>query len=185
MEDSEYFKYLTSISWRGKLYRRLLIYPLIERFCEGRVLDVGCGLGEFLHRNNARHGTDINIDCVKFCQNRGLNVSHMTKDNLPFSTGSFETIIMDNVLEHISDPSPILTECRRVLSENGKIIILVPGKKGYSRDPDHKVYYDPKRISELANLNNFHVLINKQIPIRGFSRLLSSFCYFSVLSKID
>ena len=38
-----YFEYLSRISWKGLIYRRLIVYPIIRRYCKGMVLDVGCG----------------------------------------------------------------------------------------------------------------------------------------------
>ena len=47
-------------------------------------------------------------------------------------------MVLDNVIEHIQDPMPLLKECKRVLASKGNIIIGVPLEKGYERDPDHK-----------------------------------------------
>ena len=56
---------------------------------------------------------------------------------------------MDNVLEHIEKPEPVLSEITRVLKVNGNLIIGVPGVLGYSKDPDHKVFYDKDGLREL------------------------------------
>ena len=69
-----YFDYLSKISWKGLIYRRLIVYPIIRRYCRGTVLDVGCGMGQFVKHCHGSKGVDINNDCVEFCQKHGLNV---------------------------------------------------------------------------------------------------------------
>ena len=65
---------------------------------------------------------------------------------------------MDNVLEHIAAPEALVHEIRRVLVTNGLIIILVPGRKGYTKDNDHKKYYDFTTLDKFASDNGFTVL---------------------------
>lgn len=181
--SSDYFDYLMNISWKGKLYRRHFVYPLIKRHSKGNLLDVGCGTGLFLEFYKNGTGVDINSDCVAFCKQNGLNAIHMDLDVLPFENGSFDTIVLDNVLEHIEDPEPILKECHRALSDEGRIIALTPGRKGYKRDSDHKVYYDLGTLPELLEKNGFKRQFVKNVPFWGLERFLSAFCFFAVAIK--
>jgi SAM-dependent methyltransferase len=66
----------------------------------------------------------------------------MRANLLPFERGAFDSVLLDNVIEHIADPAPLLAEVRRVLREHGWFLVGVPGKKGWDSDPDHKVRYD-------------------------------------------
>ena len=144
-KHKQYFEYLKGISWKGKLYRQKFIYPFLMKHSKGSVLDLGCGIGEFLHFANCT-GTDINADCVNFCLERGLDAHLMQEDKLPFSHGTYNTIILDNVLEHILEPTKILNECHRVLSDQGLLIIGVPGVKGFKSDKDHKCFYNTELL---------------------------------------
>jgi ubiquinone/menaquinone biosynthesis C-methylase UbiE len=63
-------------------------------------------------------GVDINPVTVNFCQESGLHAVLMEKDRLPFSDEVFDSIILDNVLEHIEKPFPLLREINRVLKKN-------------------------------------------------------------------
>jgi SAM-dependent methyltransferase len=66
----------------------------------------------------------------------------MTPDVLPFADASFDSVLLDNVLEHIEAPTLLLGEVRRVLVPGGRFLVGVPGQRGWESDPDHKVMYD-------------------------------------------
>jgi len=183
MDHLKYFTYLNKISWRGMMYRRNIVYKWIKKYTLGKVLDVGCGIGLFLEYMPSSVGVDVNEECVKFCVERGLKAKLMDYDKLPFEKCSFDTIILDNVLEHIENPIPLLLECNRVLKENGKIIVLVPGKKGYLRDNDHKHYYDHASLRHLLLENGYTVKYQRSLPFRGIEHILSAFCFFAVGQK--
>ena len=183
MSEQEYLNYLRNISWKGKVYRNYILYPLIERWSKGEVLDLGCGIGNFLKRNNKFVGVDVNQDCVNYCQSLGLNAIKMNIDVLPFENYSLDTVVLDNVLEHIEEPANLINEIIRVLRTEGRLIILVPGEKGYEKDNDHKVFYNRPALSKLAQVHNFSIEKLSSVPIPFTSKLLSFFCYFAVLKK--
>jgi len=175
-----YFDYLSNISWRGLIYRRLLVYPIIRKYCKGKVLDVGCGMGQFVKYCNGSKGVDVNEECVEFCKKQELDVIQMEYDKLPFSDKSLDTVVLDNVIEHISDPLPLLRECRRVLTSTGTIIILVPGQKGFKQDIDHKQYYDHGALQNLMSVSNFIPSNCISLPFPNLSKILSPFCFMIV-----
>src|ERR1700744_355823 len=150
MTDSKsYHSYLLTRSTFALYYRNLYLYPKISRNLTGEVLDVGCGIGDFLRFRKNTVGTDINESIVDYCKEQGLNVVLFENGKLAFDDNSFDGVILDNVLEHITDPTTLLTEINRVLRNGGKFIIGVPGIKGYATDPDHKIYYDDENLSSV------------------------------------
>jgi ubiquinone/menaquinone biosynthesis C-methylase UbiE len=150
---NNYFNYLNTRSFFGSLYRKYYLYPKIFNNLEGNILDVGCGVGDFLNFKNNVIGVDINEDCVNYCLKKGYNAYLMNIDKLPFPDNSFNTIVLDNVLEHIEDPANILKEIKRVLIPNGLLLIGVPCEKGFKYDADHKKFYDINRLILLLNGN--------------------------------
>ena len=148
---NEYFKYLKTRSKLGILYRKIYLYPKIKNSTKNKKLDLGCGIGDYLHYDNKCIGLDINESCVDYCRSQGLNAYLMKIDEIPFKDNSFDTVIMDNVLEHISDPSKILSEIERVLNVKGILIIGVPCEKGYQYDKDHKIFYEIKDLKKLMS----------------------------------
>ena len=62
----------------------------------------------------------------------------------------------------------------------GTIIILVPGKKGYLKDYDHKVYYNRLSLKDVLKKNNFSILKEKSLPFLGLENYLNAFCFMTV-----
>ncbi|MGH9856905.1 MAG: class I SAM-dependent methyltransferase, partial [Acidobacteriota bacterium] len=61
-----------------KYYHRNII-PLLPADKQCRIIDLGCGLGHFLHALQAAGyqnilGVDASAECVEFCQQQGLPV---------------------------------------------------------------------------------------------------------------
>lgn len=146
-----YFTYLKTRSVFGFLYRKFYLYPKLISYLTGRSLDIGCGVGDFLYMYKNIVGVDINNDCVNYCKSKGLNALLMDIDILPFNDSSFDSIVLDNVIEHIEYPSNLILEIKRVLVPNGTLLIGVPCDKGYKFDPDHKVFYDINSLQKLLN----------------------------------
>ncbi len=95
-----------------------------------RILDVGTGTGGnlmVLERFGEATGIDISKKAVDFCHKRGLkNVQLSPGEALDFDDDSFDTICCLDVLEHVPEPVKTLREMKRVLKDDGVIIISVP-----------------------------------------------------------
>ena len=139
-EFKQYHEWLVTRSWSGLLYRKLYLYPKVWTKVKGRVLDVGCGIGDFVRLTKNAVGIDINPFNVEFCKKNGID-AHLFTTTMPFNDDTFDTVLFDNVIEHIYDPSLVLEEALRVLKKNGTLIIGVPGLEHFFYDQDHKVFY--------------------------------------------
>jgi len=96
----------------------------------------------------------------------------------------FDSIIMDNVLEHISDPRDLLLEIKRVLKPNGIFLIGVPGTKGFKTAPDHKIFYDEHLLKELFN-KDYNFCRSFYTPFKSniLNRYLKSYCLYVIFKK--
>src|SRR5688500_1395110 len=130
-EHAEYFNYLRGRRLTGLLYRKLWLYPRLMRHLSGRVLDVGCGIGDLLAARRGSVGVDINPLLVDWCRRRGLEAKVMEDGRIPFADHSFDSATLDNVLEHVLAPTLLLAEIRRVLVPGGTLIVGVPGIRGF------------------------------------------------------
>ena len=95
-----------------------------------KVLDIACGDGLLLsalaQKGVSASGIDISEEGVKKCREKGLDVSvvDIATENLPFADGTFDTVVMLDVLEHVYAPETLLQEAVRVSKKY--IIISVP-----------------------------------------------------------
>jgi SAM-dependent methyltransferase len=179
---SDYFDYLCQRSTLAWLYRKYWLYPSLCCHLSGRVLDIGCGIGDLLAFRPNTVGTDINLRAVTWCRKNGYRAELMVPDRLPFGTATFDGVVIDNVLEHVIDPTPLLAETRRVLLPGGAVLIGVPGKKGYACDTDHKVFYDEEGLVAVMAAVGFSVRKFLPMPIRSswLDAHMRQYCLYGV-----
>lgn len=160
MKENEYLiyaSYLKKRSFLGYLYRKLWLYPSLSKWINGKCVDIGCGIGDFLSFHKSAVGYDINPLNVEYCLQRGLDARIMLINSLPIKEGDINSVIIDNVIEHIENPIPLLNEIYRVLKDDGVLLIGVPGVLGFQADSDHKIMYNEKSLYELAAKSLFKI----------------------------
>jgi SAM-dependent methyltransferase len=178
-----YCEYLMGRSRLGGAYRRYVLYPRISHRLTGRTLDVGCGIGDFLQFRPGTVGVDINPHTVAYCSARGLDARLMEPDVLPFEDASFDSALLDNVLEHLADPTALLREVHRVLRPGGCVLVGVPGLLGWDCDPDHKVRYDEGSLGATLGACGFAPAEVFHTPLwrsAWLSRRLRQYCVFGL-----
>lgn len=184
----DYYAYLSSRSRLGGLYRRHWLYPRLTRHLQGLVLDVGCGIGDMLSFRPGTIGTDVNSRTVAYCVERGYDARQMSPDVLPFPDRHFDSVLLDNVLEHIPEPAALLGEIRRVLKVGGLLIVGVPGIKGWATDPDHKVAYDEDRLTACLQSARFEHVETFFTPLwrsEWLSKRLRQYCLYGKFVKAN
>jgi SAM-dependent methyltransferase len=185
MDHEGYFHYLLHRSRLGLLYRRNYLYPCLSRYLQGSVLDVGCGIGDFLHSRKQTIGVDVNPFTIDYCRKRGLEAHLINREAYPFSDMSFDGALMDNVLEHLSDPGPTLSEIHRILKPLGTLIVGVPGRRGYTNDYDHKRYYDEHSLTDCITRFGFNLIKIICMPFRSawLDRHMPQYCTYGIFKR--
>lgn len=184
--NEDYNAYLLQRSSLGLIYRTYVLYPRIAPYLKGRTLDVGCGIGDMLRFRAGTIGVDINPRNVAYCQKQGLEAHVMGPDVLPFPAHSFESLILDNVLEHIADPGPLLAEIHRVLQPGGTFVVGVPGIRGYASDADHKVFYDEASLMATVAGSGFALRETRHTPMRSrwLDKNMRQYCVYEIFSSL-
>jgi SAM-dependent methyltransferase len=112
--------------------------PALDRLpIKGKVLDVGSGIGEhvaeLLRLGFDAVGIEPNPDAVAVATRRGLPVTSGTGENPGYPPASFDTIILNQVIEHLVDPVPAITTLHGLLRLGGRMIVLTPNVSGWPR----------------------------------------------------
>jgi SAM-dependent methyltransferase len=160
-EDSSYSDYLQAKYLPGRrLYLRTIFYPkLMQAFKGGgAILDLGCGSGEFLAYCQSRGrrvlGVDSNPQFAKACQDKGFTVLLDDICELK-SVGDekFRFAVCDNVLEHLEQPEieKFFRRVEEVIAPGGKLICIVPGVKGYQKDPTHRTFVNRPLAEKMSH----------------------------------
>jgi len=185
-EHDRYYEYLLKRSRIGDAYRRYVLYPRLVKRLSGRLLDVGCGIGDMLKFRPNSVGVDINERTVAYCRRIGHEAHVMQPDQLPFDSASFDSVLLDNVLEHIAEPAPLIAELSRVLPAGGRLLIGVPGVSGWHADPDHKVLYDQNTLVnhlESAGFTSVEVFHSPLFRSAWLSRHLRQYCIYVAFDR--
>lgn len=129
------------------------------------ILDIGCsqGIADILLAREGKKifAIDINSEAIEHANSLLEGETEQVKKYVDFQCENFMTysfndtkfdsLIMAEILEHITDPVRFLNKAKSLLVEEGCIIITVPfGINDYF---DHKKTYYAKEILELINLN--------------------------------
>ena len=105
-------------------------YQFVARFFEdigGQILDVGCckgGLRKYLHPGLIYFGVDGLDNNVE----NYIRVD-LDEEKLPFEDRKFDAVNCSAVLEHLFHPLELLREMKRVLKDEGAILISLPNDK--------------------------------------------------------
>ena len=129
---------------KGFYLRRIL------RDVRGPSVDFGCGAGQLLRQlPPGSLGLEVNPHLIKVLRADGLTVRQARATMQDFelagiAPGVFRTLVIAHVLEHLPDPVAalhvLLQACRRLGIE--RVIVVVPGAKGFASDPTHKTFID-------------------------------------------
>jgi len=137
------------------------------------VLDLGCGTGvvvrqlaKKLHSSSRLHGADVSNELLSEARRLTDDVvewDHLSPGALPYADETFDAITMHTLLSHVADPVAILSEARRVLKKDGRLIVFDADHAGTTyNQPD---YATTRRIDHLlTSAITTHPDICRQLP---------------------
>ncbi|HSM86573.1 MAG TPA: class I SAM-dependent methyltransferase [Candidatus Limnocylindrales bacterium] len=166
-QGAKYDSWINAESARDALWRRRLAKLLPHR-APGNLLDVGTGIGQFLH--HARpfftevQGTEVSESAIRVAKEKyGLEIHHGQVEDMAFAPASYDNITLFHVLEHVPDPVRLIERCRLLLRPNGVLCVAVPN--------DVLAWTSTaKKIGKKLGLGPFQ----KFSPVLGISRAGSS-----------
>jgi ubiquinone/menaquinone biosynthesis C-methylase UbiE len=100
-----------------------------------KLLDVGCGHGDFLRPVHDKTQFSYGLDPDKEALEKNTFIKNKTAgdaDKIPFPNDFFDIVISAWVLEHLADPTKAFTEIYRVLKPGGKVVFLTPNAWNYN-----------------------------------------------------
>lgn len=113
---------------------------LTERYCQGAILDIGVGSGEFIRSSRLKvYGFDINPWGINWLNEQGLFV-----DPYQGIPADVEGVTMWDTFEHIPDPLPLLAQVRSgmyVFISLPTFIFLDQVRQSKHYKPDEHYYY--------------------------------------------
>ena len=159
-----------------KAYRQILA-QIVEFSLPGPVLDLGAGVGLFVECA-VRWGIECTgaegaPSAIRIAGERcpGLPVvHHILGSPLPFEDGSFQTVVINQVIEHLTadDARRCLNEAHRVLRPGGMMLVTSPSRFNLPEslgDPTHILTYSPGELRNLLASCGFTGIIPMDSPL--------------------
>ena len=149
----------------------------IERYVnnkEAKILEIGFGNGQLLlalkelgYKN--LFGTDFTDRVFPTLMDKGIKLQVSNVEESFSFNEIFDLIIMNNVIEHFTDPVKVLTNCKNNLSNNGKVILITPNSNAleFSLFKNYWAGFHAPRHTFLFNNKNIKMLGDKL----GYSKI--------------
>jgi len=178
------------VNTKEEQVRKYLLEKKGKEFLEIGGGEVGCKF----HKNLAGSYTGIDVLIPKNKPEKFVQQDLEKNPRFPFKDNSFDAIIASDVLEHLNNRHEIMEEMKRVLKEDGIIIISLPNEFSYQpvwyhikgvdwmmsgTDYGHKYMYGIKTAREYLNKHlkivqeKYFYLDGKLEFMRGISQWLA------------
>lgn len=157
------------------------IYNMYAKYIGKKVLDIGGGVGTaisfYIDKVDSLLATELFEDDVDIMNNRFKKYNNFKAIKADFTKtdlamyGTFDTIILINVLEHIKNDVESLKIIKELLTDNGNIVICVPAlKKLYcymDKNVGHYRRYQKGELQKKAEEVGLCVVDNKYMNFFG------------------
>ena len=150
-------------------------YTANDMFKGKSVLDMGCGAaGKSMYYISAGAARVVGVDIISHYEREAMayakklgysarfNFICASASDLPFPNNTFDTIIINDVMEHLAEPEAALNEALRLIKPDGRIFINFPP------------YYHPSgaHMSDAVNLPWAHMFFSESALIAAYKDLV-------------
>jgi ubiquinone/menaquinone biosynthesis C-methylase UbiE len=129
-QPGKYASWLAEEHGRDALWKRRL-KKLLRYGKPGSLLDVGAGIGQFLHFARPHFsvvaGTEVSRSAVEIAERKyGVSLILGELEAVDFGAEQFDNITVFHVLEHVPNPRSVIEKCQRLLRPDGILVVAVP-----------------------------------------------------------
>lgn len=151
----------------------------------GETLDVGCGTKPYEKFFSCSNYIGLEIETTINRGNKNIDVFY-DGGKFPFEDKKFDSIVTNQVLEHVFTPNEFLSEINRVLKKDGKLLLTVPFVWDEHEQPYDYARYSSFGLVHLLNQNGFEIIKSKKSinDFRIFAQLLNAYIYKTTQKSI-
>lgn len=156
----------------------------------GKLLDIGCGVGDFLHTAEAQGwqctGVEPSEEAKAIARQRTQAKLLSSEDQEQLPDASFDVITLWHVLEHVDDLRWQVAQLQRLIKPNGRIVIAVPNYKSYDGQfyKEHWAAYDvPRHLSHFNRTTLAKILKTNDLKLVKTDKLKWDAYYISYMSE--
>lgn len=167
-----------------------------KRFGKGKLLDVGCALGDCLSEAKKMgwrdsEGIEVSSFAVSVARKKGLKVTQGTLESVKPKNESFDVVTYQDVIEHIKDPMLELSKVYKILKKKGVVFLVTPDVSGlwqkilgslwYHYKPrEHIMYFSQKSLALALEKSGFtNIMTRRTYHVLSLEYILSRLKYYS------
>lgn len=146
---------------------------------QGRILDVGCGTKPYeIFAIKSTEYIGLEVDSEESRRNKKADFFYDGK-SMPFHDSSFDSVFSTQVLEHVVDPDGFIKEIKRVLKQDGVLLLSVPFIWDEHEQPYDFLRYTSFGIINLLKKNGFEIIEHRKnlADIRCLFQLCNTYFY--------
>ncbi len=122
-----------SYVWRDGQERRLQMIAGWTRLKDANILEAGCGLGTYTSQFRRRfsptvEGFDVEFKRIQAAQQDTPHALVAAAEAIPYCSNHFDTVLSNEVIEHVVDDRAAVSEMVRVLKPGGRLILFCPNR---------------------------------------------------------
>ncbi len=147
-------------TWGSKITEQLIWDGLhsVKHLLVGNLLDLGCGTKPYKTLSGENGARWIGLDYKNTPSGRSAADVFGSALDLPFGTGTFDTILSTQVLEHVPRPHALIREAHRVLKPGGHLVLTAPQTNPLHEEPSDYFRYTCHGLRSLAEQVGFRVV---------------------------
>lgn len=157
---------------------------------KGKVLDIGCGVGDYLHTMETEGWETIGIEPseeAKAIAKKRMKAQIYSPEEIDeLKNESFDLITMWHVLEHIDDLKTEIAHLERLLKRGGRVVLALPNYKSYDANyyKEYWAAYDvPRHLNHFCKISIGNIFKNSQLKWIETKRLRWDAYYISFMSE--
>ena len=132
---------------------------VVTRLGSGRVLDVGCGIGDETRRllgpDRQVFGVDYDPATAAAARRHtggAVNTAAMDGGHLGFADRSFRWVCSSHIIEHFTLPERHVAELARVCTDDGTVFVITPNRPADFENPFHVHLFEAPQLASLLRL---------------------------------
>ncbi len=192
-QEEEYANYLIKaqdIGWKNKIDVQMPYRRNLQKLSLGKTLDIGCGIGRNL---KVLQGGSVGIDHNKFMIKHLNNLGYKTYTASSFKKSelaklsSFDSLLFAHIIEHLTlvESEKMIKEYLKYLKVGGRVVVICPQKKGFSKDTTHIKFHTRETITSLLTKLGLNVVKKQSFPFPEiFGAVFAPNEYWVVAKKI-
>lgn len=157
---------------------------------KGRMLDIGCGVGDFIHEMERKGWMCTGIepsDEAKAIARKKIKAAIFNPQEIySLENGSFELITMWHVLEHVDDLKEEIDQLRRLLKKGGRLVLALPNFKSADAQyyKEYWAAYDvPRHLNHFCKDSINNIFKTTEFRLIKTDKLTWDAFYISFLSE--